>query len=258
VPLKASAKVLADATEAPSTILDALTNASAAPDATVEVPPAAIKVPIAALNVSARRSSWDPTVYTKYDMTACADKWPRYHRMVVRLSACKLYGTAAQCCMLLPTYDRRDACCRQCRVPGRRPSSFGCCWAGTRPRQETPKKPPQKLVTVKPFPTPSKEPAKEPSNKPAKKPSKPTKKPSKPAKKPSNKPTKKPSKKPAKKPSKKPGNTKNKKNKDKNKNSSQPAKKPSKKPNSAKNKKGSKPAQSKKSANKSSKKKSKK
>jgi len=272
VPLKAPAKVLADTTEAPFIVLNVLSDVIEAPAATIEVPPAAIKVPDAAFDQPARRSSWDPTVYTKYDMTACAGKWPRYHRVVVRLSACQLYGTAAQCCMLLPTYDRRHACCRRCTVPGRRPSSFGCCWAGTRPRNETPKKPTQKLVTYKPFPTSPKEATKKPANKPAKKPSKPTKKPSKPAKKPTNKPTEKPSKKPTKKPSKpvkkpskpaktpskKPGDAKNQKNKDNNKNSNNPAKKPSKKPNNAKNKKSSKPNQSKKPAKKSSKKNSKK
>jgi len=104
-------------------------------------------------------SSWDLAVYSKCEVTLC-DPSPdhlsaRRSRIVVRLTACELWGTRAQCCMELPTWESRFACCRKCNVPGRRQSSMGCCYAGKRPEEPKkttppPKKPNNKAGNVKP------------------------------------------------------------------------------------------------------------
>jgi len=129
--------------------------------------------------------SWDPAVYSKCEVTVCEPSpdhmSARRSRIVVRLTACELWGTRAQCCMELPTWESRYACCRKCNVPGRRQSSMGCCYAGKRPDESKkktppPKKPNNKADNMKPAKKPAK---KQNSSKNKKKPNNPKKKPTK-------------------------------------------------------------------------------
>jgi len=78
-----------------------------------------------------RCGSWAAAVYTKCDVIQCGS--PRTGRIKVRPTLCGWFGTAAQCCLRLKQWWRRNKCCRTCRVPGRRRSSMGCCYPGKRP-----------------------------------------------------------------------------------------------------------------------------
>ncbi|OSX78701.1 hypothetical protein BU14_0103s0044 [Porphyra umbilicalis] len=84
------------------------------------------------VEVAGRCGSWDGATYTKCEVLECPTRG-RAGRGKVRLTACQLWGTPAQCCMEHKEWWRRNQCCRKCRVPGRRPSSMGCCFPGTRP-----------------------------------------------------------------------------------------------------------------------------
>ncbi|OSX79552.1 hypothetical protein BU14_0075s0042 [Porphyra umbilicalis] len=74
------------------------------------------------VEVAGRCGSWDGATYTKCEVLECPTPG-RAGRGKVRLTACQLWGTPAQCCMEHQEWWRRNKCCRKCRVPGRRPSS---------------------------------------------------------------------------------------------------------------------------------------
>ncbi|OSX81011.1 hypothetical protein BU14_0027s0037 [Porphyra umbilicalis] len=78
--------------------------------------------------------SVDPKVYNRCTKQKCvARPGNRKGRIRVRPTLCGWFGTAAQCCLRLKEWWRRNQCCRKCKVPGLRRSSFGCCYPGKKP-----------------------------------------------------------------------------------------------------------------------------
>jgi len=79
-------------------------------------------------------ASVDPKVYNRCTTQMCVARPSRRKgRITVRPTLCGWFGTAAQCCLRLKEWWRRNQCCRKCRVPGVRRSSFGCCYPGKKP-----------------------------------------------------------------------------------------------------------------------------
>lgn len=92
-----------------------------------------------------RCGSWASGSYRRCDVTVCVVEPSRMARLVTgprltRWSApvpfCggRTFGTVAQCCQYKKKWIERARCCRGCKVPGQRVSSFGCCVPGRRAR----------------------------------------------------------------------------------------------------------------------------
>lgn len=106
-----------------------------------------------------RCGSHAPSAYRRCEVTVCSLvirrtrglNIPRNPQWRKKVPFCgpTTFGTSAQCCLQLKKWAERARCCRTCRRPGLKSTSWGCCTPGKRPAK-TPKPTPRPSASPKP------------------------------------------------------------------------------------------------------------